>query len=93
MDRKLELKQWMEETVAKAKRCVERAYRERTVRKWLSASPPPSYEDESYAVSLYVYEGSPPKGYVIVDYGYHTVKAFGPGWRHLHTWQDGETEA
>ena len=47
-----------------------------TERKWLEASPPDSYQDSDYRVTVFVREGSPQKGMVIADYGRGVVMAF-----------------
>lgn len=48
-------------------------------RRWLQAEPPHSYGDEQYRVCLWVLEGSPAKGYVLVDYGTGAVAAIDGG--------------
>ena len=45
-------------------------------RNWLEASPPDSNQRSEYRVTIYVREGSPPKGMVIADYGHGVVMAF-----------------
>ncbi len=57
----------LQERVELAKRGVEQAYGARPgERRWLVGLTPPSYEDTHYEVSLFVLEGSPPKGFVLV---------------------------
>jgi hypothetical protein len=61
-----------QELIEKAKLRVIQAYDHQqppTPRKWLIASPPDSYGNSDFHVTLMVLEGSPAKGYVIVDYG------------------------
>ncbi len=45
-------------------------------RKWIEASPPDSNQSSDYRITIYVREGSPPKGIVIADYGHGVVMAF-----------------
>lgn len=35
-----------------------------------------SYENPAYRIELYVYEGSPAKGYIIANYGTRTLTVF-----------------
>ncbi len=60
----------LEERVEAAKRGVEHAYGAKPgERRWLIGVTPPSYGDTEYEVSLFVLEGSPPKGFVLVYAG------------------------
>ena len=62
----------------KAKKIVERWYGDKPgAREWLVASPPDSYSDPQYRVTTLVLRGSPPKGYILVDYHYGIIKLFG----------------
>ena len=68
----------MEQLIERAKRLVEHWYNCRQgERPWLEAEPPYSYDNPEYKVKLLVLEGSPPKGYILVDYSYRMVKLFG----------------
>jgi hypothetical protein len=61
----------LEDLIEKAKLRVLRAYDHNIPpmqRKWLIASPPDSYQCSDYRTTLMVLEGSPCKGYLIVDY-------------------------
>jgi hypothetical protein len=56
-------------------------------RRWLEAHAD-SYENPKYRIQLFVLEGSPAKGYVVIDYGHHRVQAFdvrGKRLKHLKT--------
>lgn len=44
-------------------------------RRWLHAIPEDSYSNPDYRTELWVREGSPPKGYVLIGYGF--VLGFG----------------
>lgn len=69
----------MEEMIQKAKQKVISAYERSgiTQRSWLEASPPDSYSNKAFRVTIFVLEGSPCKGYIIVNYATATVRAFG----------------
>ena len=82
-----ENKEEVEILVRKAKKRVEGRTSEG--RKWLEASPENSYDSEDYKVKVFVLEGSPPKGYVLADYCYGIVKAFGIRMQPLHTYRVG----
>ena len=76
----------MEDLIEKAKRCVEKHYGAgRYKRPWLDAEPPHSYGNALYRVRLFVLAGSPPKGFVLANYGTGTVKAFDSRMKHLFT--------
>ena len=75
----------MERVIEKAKLCVEKDYGG-SKRKWFEAEPPYSYSDPRYKVKLFIYEGSPPKGYIIADYSLGIVKALGLFMKPLYTW-------
>ena len=64
----------MEELIEKAKHWVASVCG--LQRKWLEAEPKWSYNSSEYLVRLCVLEGSPPRGYLIVDYASKTIKAF-----------------
>jgi hypothetical protein len=55
-------------------------------RDWLEAEPRHSYSSGGYKVKVFVLEGSPPKGYILVDFCWGIVKAFGVRMRLLHTY-------
>ena len=78
-------KEEVEKIIEKAKLRVENSYRG-SKRKWFEAELPYSYSDPKYKVKLFVYEGSPPKGYVIADYSLGIIKAFGLFMKPLYTW-------
>jgi hypothetical protein len=72
----------MRELIEKAKDCVVKNYDNRPrpfIRPWLEASPPDSYGDPSYRMSLCVFEGSPAKGWVVVNHSLRQAWAF-DGW-------------
>jgi hypothetical protein len=75
----------MESLITKAKRAVERQRLARCgeapTRRWLEATPDHSYRDERYRVTIYVLEGSPPRGYVIASWGANRVKAYAGDFR------------
>jgi hypothetical protein len=50
-------------------------HKDSTERKWLEANLD-SYESPDHRIRVLVLEGSPAKGYVIVNYGTETVLAF-----------------
>jgi hypothetical protein len=77
----------IEKAIEKAKALVARNYGETGDRKWLKSNPPDSYGDERYRVELYVFEGSPPKGFVVADWSHLIVKAFNQYWTCLHTFK------
>ena len=54
-------------------------------RKWLTCSVD-SYKSESNRISFIVCEGSPVKGYVVVNYGADTVTAVDAWGKQLQTW-------
>ena len=60
-----------EKLVEKCKQTVILAYEGQptTERKWLEAHAD-SYKNPQYRIQLLVLEGSPAKGYVVVDYGH-----------------------
>jgi hypothetical protein len=70
-------KEDFEKQVEKCKQAVIMAYEGQptTQRKWLEAHCD-SYRNPDYRVQLFVLEGSPPKGCVVVDYGHGVVLAF-----------------
>ena len=73
-----------EEAIQRAKQKVEESYDapKSPERNWLEASPPDSYGSPRYRVTIFVREGSPPKGFVIADYGHGVVMAF-DAWNNL----------
>ena len=81
-------KKTVEELIEKAKRKAEKAYdpQEKHKREWLEAEPPHSYRSKGYKVKVFVLEGSPPKGYILADYCYGIVKAFGVRMHPLYTY-------
>ena len=64
----------MEELIKKAKHWVSSFWG--SDRQWLEAEPRPSYNDSNYIVRLCVLEGSPAKGYLVIDFGAKAIKAF-----------------
>jgi hypothetical protein len=84
----------LQEAVAEAKQAVEdHLYggpdpSRQVNRRWLSATPPHSYDDPAYAVEFLVLEGSPPKGMVIVDHSYkgRVTALAGGAWPPLGHW-------
>jgi hypothetical protein len=77
----------MDELIKKAKDCVEKRWPGVEERPWLEAEPPDSYKDPFWRVRLFVLQGSPPKGFVLANYGTHTVKAFNSEMKHLYTFK------
>jgi hypothetical protein len=68
----------VETAIAKAKDKIIKAYEGengKDDRPWLIASAD-SYKSEHYRISIIVREGSPAKGYIIVNYGFGTVIAY-----------------
>lgn len=62
----------LEEHIELAKRAVERKYGAKPgERRWPIGTTPPSYDDTEYEVSLFVLEGSRPKGFVLVYAGHN----------------------
>ncbi len=59
-----------EEAVEVAREIVTKYYDSPYERAWLVASPPDSYKELRYRAEVHVREGSPPKGYVLVGYGF-----------------------
>lgn len=62
-----------------------------SVREWLEATPPDSYGDCAYRASLYVLSGSPPKGYIILDWEYPQAKTFTAHMAHMKTFRKKST--
>ena len=60
--------------------------KDNTTRKWIE-SHSDSYNDSCYRVQLLVYEGSPAKGYVIINYGVGFVTCFDASGKQLYTWK------
>ena len=79
----------LEKLIEKAKEKVEKDYDPHGLckRQWLEATPPNSYRSKEYKVTVFVLEGSPPKGYIIVDYCYGIVKAFTVRLQPLYTYK------
>ena len=81
--------QKIEDLIWKAKIKVERKYEgsmERSMRKWIEVYVD-SYESHTNRISFWVLEGSPPKGYVIVNYGHGEVLAFDAWNNRLYTYR------
>ena len=66
-----------EDLIEKAKQRVSETYGGGIEREWLECSPKTSYGRSDYKVSLFVLQGSPPKGYVLADSCYGIVRGFG----------------
>lgn len=77
----------MSELIEKGKRAVEEAYGSKYEREWLECSLPHSYGRSDYKVTLHVYSGSPPKGYVLADWCYGIVKAYTLQMRLIRTYK------
>lgn len=79
----------MEKWIEEAKARVEKHYSggPDPKRQWLMATPPDSYDDPSNRVEIYVWTGSPPKGYVLASYGAQFVLALGYSGKRLGTWK------
>ena len=69
------LESFFKKYIAEAIRKVEESYPGSEKRPWLKTNLD-SYQSESNRVTLYVLEGSPCKGYVIVNYGSKYIRAF-----------------
>jgi hypothetical protein len=68
----------MEDAIERAKNKVIKAYDmpgSYVERAWIAANAD-SYREVRQRVAIFVREGSPPKGYVIANYGHCTVMAF-----------------
>lgn len=81
----------MNELIQKAKNWVMDQYGRTCERDWLVASPPNSYSNLRYRVTVFVWEGSPCKGFVTADYGHGFVIACNP-WGVRKFWKAGYTE-
>ena len=68
----------MDKLIEKAKQCVEG--------RWPDGNQN-SYGDSAWRVRLFVLQGSPPKGFVLANYGTYTVKAFDSLMKHIYTFQ------
>ena len=75
--------------IDKAKRFIISRVEDGDERKWLSANVD-SYETSTQRITLFVLEGSPPRGYVIANYSTLTVKAFSIQDKTLRTWNLGD---
>jgi len=64
--------------IERAKEKVMRSYGHSVGRRWLNTYCD-SYEDSSYRVEIFVLEGSPVKGVVLVDHGRNVVMGFDVG--------------
>jgi len=75
------------EALEKAKLRIIREYegKESTHRAWLEVHVD-SYESESNRLQMIVLEGSPPKGWIIVNYGHRTLTAFDLQGNKLYRW-------
>ena len=75
-----------QEKKRKAKKAVEKHYGG-IQRRWLETTAPHSYGNSDYRVELFVYEGSPPKGYVLADWSSGVVRSFGVNLTHLYRYE------
>jgi hypothetical protein len=76
----------IEDLIEKAKKYVWDAYDHQVVktqRSWNEAS----VDHEGYRIRIIVLSGSPPKGYVIANYGRNTVQAFNAWDKKLKLWE------
>lgn len=75
------------EALEKAKLRIIKKYERRntTKRAWLEAHID-SYHSEYNRLQMIVLEGSPPKGFIIVNYGANTLTAFDCHGNKLHVW-------
>lgn len=80
-------KEAMAEQIIKAKAKVVRAYGKDIGRRWLEATPEDSYNNEAHRTTLFVLEGSGPKGFVLAHYSRGQVKAFGLEMNLLYTYR------
>ena len=65
--------------IERAKKKVEESYGKPDAgRRWVKTHID-SYKDPQYRIELHVWEGSPAKGYIVVNYseGFDSVRAFG----------------
>ncbi len=78
----------MQKKIVKAKQKVVEKYEhgKTTERQWLQASVD-SYDNSEYRVELFVLEGSPAKGLVIVNWGARWIKAIDLWGNQLYTWK------
>lgn len=85
----------MKETIEKAKMAVVKKYEhmETTKRKWLEASAPDSYSNPEYRMTLLVLEGSPPKGFVVVNHPRRKAIAFDAFCNRIRTYTADHNEA
>jgi hypothetical protein len=80
----------MNKCIEKAKQKAEDHYNGHNVgvkRNWLEATPEHSYGNEDYKATMFVLEGSAPKGYVIANYSYGVVKALDMAFKTLATYE------
>jgi len=81
----MEMDEKFEGVIEKAKRKIEESYGGMK-RQWLKTKID-SYENPLYRIELYVYEGSPPKGYIVVNYGRGLVHAFNAWGEKIYTYK------
>ena len=81
--------QSLDELIEKAKSAVVKAFegKDTTEREWLIADLD-SYESVAYRIRIYVLEGSPAKGIILVNYGTRTVIAIDAWDSRLKTWKE-----
>ena len=78
---------WLETTIKKAKEKVAAVYHNTPEeRPWLEASID-SYKHRDNRVTMLIFEGSPPKGMIIINYGHGLVMAFDAWGKRLYTWR------
>jgi len=78
--------EFFEEMIVKAQQKIRDRYRPDTdSRKWRTAKVR-SYENKSYDIEIRVLTGSPVKGYVLINHGTKTIKAFGINDKLIRTW-------
>jgi hypothetical protein len=76
----------MEKAIEKAKKIAEkRTNNELANRRWIEATPNPSYGCKDYTTKLFVLEGSPPKAFILSEFSSGIIKVFGGGFKPIHT--------
>lgn len=66
----------MMDAVFKAKLFIESLYPEFIDPHWFYTRPHHSFSDERNTIEFYVFEGSPPRGFIIANYARSIVTAF-----------------
>jgi hypothetical protein len=75
----------MVDAVYKSKLFIESLYLDSRERKWFKSVSLDSFEDEKNRVEFYVFEGSPPRGFIIANYAVGSVYAYDMNMKHRMT--------